>query len=231
MIQTDPKSSFGWIAAARVEELDGKLQAARSILAQGLQKAEDSEDIWIELARLETPDKARQILAKAVQTLPTSIKIWLSAVSKENDNKIKIKLLKRALEYIPNSIEIWKELIGLSSEDEALILLYKAVECIPKNLSLWLALAKLESYDNAKAILNKARQALPQEPTIWINAAKLEESAGRDKALITMVLSKGIKVLQKNDVKINKDDWLNEAEIAEKCNNVLTCHAIVRAIL
>jgi pre-mRNA-processing factor 6 len=36
VIQTDPKNSFGWIAAARVEELDGKLPAARSILAQGL---------------------------------------------------------------------------------------------------------------------------------------------------------------------------------------------------
>lgn len=33
VIQTDPKNSFGWIAAARVEELDGKLPAARSILA------------------------------------------------------------------------------------------------------------------------------------------------------------------------------------------------------
>lgn len=37
LIQSDPKNSFGWIAAARVEELDGKAQAARNILAQGLQ--------------------------------------------------------------------------------------------------------------------------------------------------------------------------------------------------
>jgi pre-mRNA-processing factor 6 len=59
LIQSDPKNSFGWLAAARVEELDGKLQAAKNILAQGLQQVEDSEDIWIECARLETQDKAK----------------------------------------------------------------------------------------------------------------------------------------------------------------------------
>jgi len=37
LIQSDPKNSFGWLAAARVEELDGKVQAAKNILAQGLQ--------------------------------------------------------------------------------------------------------------------------------------------------------------------------------------------------
>jgi len=33
VIQANPKNSFGWIAAARVEELDKKLNAARNILA------------------------------------------------------------------------------------------------------------------------------------------------------------------------------------------------------
>lgn len=115
-----------------------------------------------------------------MQTLPHSVKIWLNASSKENDNNSKIKILKKALEFIPNSVDIWKELISLSSEQEALILLYKAVECIPKHLAMWLALAKLETYENARIILNRARMALPQEPTIWINAAKLEESSGKD---------------------------------------------------
>ena len=33
VITNNPNSSAGWIAAARVEELDGKIQAARNILA------------------------------------------------------------------------------------------------------------------------------------------------------------------------------------------------------
>ena len=51
------------------------------------------------------------------------------------------------------------------------------------------------------------------------SAAKLEESAGRDKMIISTVLSKAIKVLAKNGVKIVREDWLNEAELAEKSEN------------
>lgn len=89
--------------------------------------------------------------------MPNSVKIWLAAANKETDKTMKCKILKRALEFVPNSVDLWKELIELSSENEAKILLHKAVECIPTNLQLWLALAKLESYENAKAVLNKAR--------------------------------------------------------------------------
>ena len=70
---------------------------------------------------------------------------------------MKCKVLKRALEFVPNSELLWKELIELSSEGEARILLHKAVECIPSQLEFWLALAKLETYDNGKLVLNKAR--------------------------------------------------------------------------
>lgn len=37
VILSNPKSSSGWIAAARVEELDGKIQEARNILAKACQ--------------------------------------------------------------------------------------------------------------------------------------------------------------------------------------------------
>lgn len=160
-MQSDPKNSFGWIAAARVEELDGKLQAARNILAQGLQSAEDNEDIWIECARLETQERAKQVLAKAVTLHPNSVKIWLAAAARETERVMRCKVLKRGLEFIPNSEQLWKELIELSTEAEAKVLLHKAAECIPNKLEVWLALAKLETYHNAKAVLNKARQYLP----------------------------------------------------------------------
>lgn len=58
---------------------------------------------------------------------------------------------------VPNQIYQRKELIELSTENEARVLLHKAVECIPSNIELWLALAKLETYAKAKAVLNKAR--------------------------------------------------------------------------
>ncbi len=51
------------------------------------------------------------------------------------------------------------------------------------------------------------------------SAAKLEESSGKERSAIVNVLSKGIKVLAKNGVKIVRDEWLVEAELAEKSEN------------
>jgi len=45
LVNSDPKNIAGWMGAARVEELDGKLQTARNILAQALQENSGSEDL------------------------------------------------------------------------------------------------------------------------------------------------------------------------------------------
>jgi pre-mRNA-processing factor 6 len=65
-----------WIAAARIEEFDGKLEAARSLIAQGLENCPDNEDIWLEAARLEKPEKQKAVLAKAISSIPSSVKLW-----------------------------------------------------------------------------------------------------------------------------------------------------------
>ncbi len=178
VVTSEPKNANGWVAAARLEELDGKLQAARNILHQGLQYNENSEDLWLELARLEPQDKARAVLAKAVSSLPKSVKLWIAASDLENDKQVKSKVLRMALENLPNVLKLWKQLIELEEKSEAKQLLYKAVECIPNELELWMALAKLENYEQAKAVLNKARYQLPTEREPWLSAAKLEESQG-----------------------------------------------------
>ena len=228
VIETNPKHAPGWIAAARLEELDGKLNAARTILAQGLEHCPDSEDIWLEAARLEPLDKAKAVLAKAVTTVPHSPKIWLAAANKETDKATKIKILRRALEYVSTSERVWKALIELESEDDARALLYRAVECIPDKVDMWLALAKLETYENARVVLNRAREAVPTDHTIWIHAAKLEETQGNQENA-ELVIRRAVKVLTKNGVQMKRDDWLREAEVAEKNQNIMTCNAIVKA--
>jgi pre-mRNA-processing factor 6 len=52
VINTNPKEVAGWIAAARLEELDGKVQQARNIIAQATEHIMDNESIWLEAARL-----------------------------------------------------------------------------------------------------------------------------------------------------------------------------------
>jgi pre-mRNA-processing factor 6 len=63
VIASNPTSTSGWIAAARIEELDGKLQEARNILAQACSNFLDSEDVWLEAARLTAFDKVKSLLA------------------------------------------------------------------------------------------------------------------------------------------------------------------------
>ena len=41
-----------WIASARLEEVTGKLQAARNLIMKGCEECPKSEDIWLEAARL-----------------------------------------------------------------------------------------------------------------------------------------------------------------------------------
>ena len=66
VINSNPQSVSGWVAAARVEELDGKIQEARNIITQACSNFYDNEDVWLEAARLSPFDQSRSILAKAI---------------------------------------------------------------------------------------------------------------------------------------------------------------------
>ena len=225
--QTNPKHGPGWIAAARLEEVAGKLVIARKLINQGCQKAPDNEDVWLEAARLHTPANAKVILARAVKVLPTSINLWLKAAGLETDVTAKKKVLRRALEFVPNSVKLWQAAIELEEEEDARLLLTRAVECVPESVEMWLALAKLETYNNARKVLNTARKKIPTEKAIWITAAALEEANGNEEG-VKKVISRGIKSLSAHGVMINREQWLEEAQEQEKAGNIATCQAIVQ---
>ncbi|KAF1335881.1 Pre-mrna-processing factor, partial [Globisporangium splendens] len=227
---TNPKHGPGWIAAARLEEVAGKIVQARKIIAQGCECCPTQEDVWLEAARLQNPENAKTILAKAVRHVPNSVKVWLQAAQLEKDDELKKLVMRRALEFIPNSVKLWKALIELEDIDGARVLLGRAVECVPQAVDLWLALARLETYENAKKTLNKARTAIPTEPSIWITAAKLEEAQGKTE-MIERIIQLALKSLQKHQVVINREMWLKEAEACEHADAPLTCAAIVRACI
>lgn len=223
---TNPRHAPGWIASARVEEVAGKLASARKIIMKGCDMCPESEDVWLEAARLHTPEQAKVILARAVKHVPKSVKIWLQAAALETDTAQK-KVLRKALEFNPNSVRLWKAAIELEKPEDARILLARAVECVPHDVEMWLALAHLEDYQNARKVLNKARETIPTEPSIWITAAKLEEAHGNEEG-VKAIVKRAIKSLSAHGVVIDRDYWLKEAENAEKTNAVATCQAIVR---
>eukprot|EP01034_Spumella_vulgaris_P030771 gene30771-38033_t len=224
---TNPKHGPGWIAAARVEEFAGLMPAARRIIKVGCETCPESEDVWVEAARMHTYAEAGAILANAVKFLPTSVRIWLAAADLETNVSRKKAVLMKGLEVIPNSMKLWKAAIELENVNDARIMLARAVECVPHSVEMWLALAKLETHENARKVLNQAREAIPTERLTWITAAKLEEAHGNGH-LVSRIVEKMIASLTQYSVVIDREAWIKEAEDCEHSGAVLTCHAIIR---
>ncbi len=227
---TNPKHAPGWIAAARVEEVAGKMVQARKVILQGCENCPESEDVWIEAARLHPNDTAKTILANAVLQIPTSVKIWLQAADLETSDNRKKAVLRRSLEFVPNAVNLWKAAIELETVADARIMLARAVECVPHSVEMWLALAKLESHQNARKVLNQAREAIPTEKATWITAAKLEEANGNSH-LVGRIIEKMIASLAQYQVITSREVWIAEAEDAERCGALATCAAIVRSTI
>nr|XP_010918430.1 protein STABILIZED1 [Elaeis guineensis]XP_010918431.1 protein STABILIZED1 [Elaeis guineensis] len=224
--QTNPKHPPGWIAAARLEEVAGKIQAARQLIQKGCEECPKNEDVWLEACRLASPDEAKAVIAKGVKAIPNSVKLWLQAAKLEQNDVNRSRVLRKGLEYIPDSVRLWKAVVELANEEDARVLLHRAVECCPLHVEMWLALARLETYEQAKKVLNKAREKLSKEPAIWITAAKLEEANGNI-ASVGKVIERGIRSLQREGVEIDREAWMKEAEAAERAGSIATCQAII----
>ena len=53
VITTNPKHAPGWIAAARLEEVTGRMQTARNTIMRGCEVCPKNEDVWLEAVRLQ----------------------------------------------------------------------------------------------------------------------------------------------------------------------------------
>ncbi|XP_021716471.1 protein STABILIZED1-like isoform X1 [Chenopodium quinoa] len=227
IIQTNPKHPPGWIAAARLEEVAGKIQTARQFIKKGCEECPKNEDVWLEACRLVSPDEAKAVIARGVKAITNSVKLWLQAAKLEQDDISKIRVLTKGLQHIPKSVRLWKAVVELANEDEAKLFLQKAVKSCPLHVELWLALARLETYERAKKVLNRAREKLPKEPAIWITAAKLEEANGNT-AMVEKIIERGIRALQRDGVVVDREAWMREAEASERAGSVVTCLAIIK---
>ncbi|KZF20088.1 hypothetical protein L228DRAFT_224022 [Xylona heveae TC161] len=230
VIKTNPKHAPGWIAAARLEEVAGKIVAARNVIARGCEHCPKSEDAWLENIRLNDNQNAKIIAANAIKNNDRSVRLWIEAMNLEHDPRAKKRVLRHALDSIPQSVALWKEAVNLEEDPaDARLLLAKATEIIPLSVELWLALARLESPQNAQVILNKARKAVPTSYEIWIAAARLQEQMGAaDKV---NVMKRAVQSLVKESAMLKREEWITEAEKCEDEGAVLTCQAIIRETL
>uniref|UniRef100_A0ABM0MDE1 Pre-mRNA-processing factor 6 n=1 Tax=Saccoglossus kowalevskii TaxID=10224 RepID=A0ABM0MDE1_SACKO len=93
--ETNPNHPPAWVASARLEEVTGKLQAARNIIMDACEKCPKSEDLWLEAARLQPGDAAKAVIAQAARQLPQSVRIWIRASDLESETKAKKRVLRK----------------------------------------------------------------------------------------------------------------------------------------
>ncbi|KAI9883308.1 MAG: cystathionine beta-synthase [Watsoniomyces obsoletus] len=230
VINTNPKHPPGWIAAARLEEIAGKIVAARNVIARGCESCPKSEDAWLENIRLNEGHNAKIIAANAIKNNDRSVRLWLEAMRLETDTRSKKRVIRHALDHIPQSVVLWKEAVNLEDNpDDARLLLAKATEIIPLSVELWLALARLETPENARKVLNKARKAIPTSHEIWIAAARLQEQLGQ--AEKTNIMKAAVRELAGQHAMLRREEWITEAEKCEAEGAILTCQSIIRETL
>lgn len=231
VIKTNPKHAPGWIAIARVEELAGKIVAARRLIAQGCEQCPKSEDAWLENIRLNENHNAKIIAANAIRNNERSTRLWIEAMKLESDPRAKKRVLRQAIDHIPQSVAIWKEAVNLEEDPaDARLMLAKAVEIIPLSIELWLALAHLETPENAQKVLNRARQAVPTSHEIWLAAARLQEQIQKPE-MVGRIMQRAIQALAKQSAMLKREEWITEAEKCETEGAIMTCGAIIRETL
>lgn len=231
VVKTNPNNALGWIAAARLEELAGKIVSARKTIDQGCTRCPKSEDAWLENIRLnhESPN-AKIIARRAIEANNRSVRLWVEAMRLENIPNNKKRVIRQALDHIPESEGLWKEAVNLEEDpDNAKLLLAKATELIPLSVDLWLALARLETPENAQKVLNRARKAVPTSHEIWIAAARLQEQLGQGQK--NVIMKRAIQVLVKESAMPKREEWIGEAEKCEEEGAVITCQNIIHETL
>ena len=230
VIKTNPKHAPGWIAAARLEEVAGKIVAARNVIARGCEVCPKSEDAWLENIRLNDNHNAKIIAAKAITNNDRSTRLWIEAMKLESDPRAKKRVLRRALDIMKTSVAIWKEAVNLEEDPaDARLLLAKATEEIPLSAELWLALARLETPEQAQKVLNKAHLAIPTSYELWVAAARLQEQKGNGHK--TNMMRRAVQELAQESAMLKREEWISEAEKCEDEGAILTCGAIIRETL
>ena len=228
--KTNPKHAPGWIAIARLEEIAGRIVAARNYIAKGCELCPKSEDAWLENIRLNDTHNAKIIAANALKHNDRSTRLWIEAMKLESDPRARKNVLRQAILHIPQSVAIWKEAVNLEEDPaDARLLLAKATEMIPLAVELWLALARLETPENAQKVLNAARKANPTSHEVWIAAARLQEQMGNANKI--NVMKRAVQALARESAMLKREEWIEQAEKCEDEGALLTCGAIIRETL
>lgn len=218
--ETNPNHPPAWIASARLEEVTGKVQAARNLIMKGCEVNPLSEDLWLEAARINPADTAKAVIAQAARHIPTSVSFFCylyDILNFLNSNLQKI-LLKHLILKNPEQVRIWIKAADVETETKAKRRVYrKALEHIPNSVRLWKSAVELENPEDARILLSRAVECCPSAVELWLALARLETYENARK-----VLNKA-----RENIPTDKQIWTTAAKLEEANGN----HNMVEKII
>lgn len=178
-------------------KLEDNPEDARILLARAVEVIPHSQELWLALARLETPDRARQVLNKARKTIPTSHEIWIAAgrlqEQEGNNGQVDAIIANGVAALKKNGAELSREQWlqeAEKCESQGSVATSQAIIKATIHLDIeeedrqdvWMEDAKsMETKGHigaARAIYAYALNVFPQKQAIWRRAAELEKAHG-----------------------------------------------------
>ena len=187
--------------------LESSQNDARILLSRAVEVIPLSVELWLALARLETPERAKAVLNKARKAVPTSHEIWIAAgrlleqeatshPEKSVDERNKeLQVVDKTIEFGVRELrrhqvlltrEQWlKEAERCESEGsprkgEAIINATISMEIEEDRLDAWVGVAEGAEgmVGTARAILAYALKVYPDRKSLWRKVADLEKTHG-----------------------------------------------------
>mmetsp|Transcript_12140 Transcript_12140/g.13836 ORF Transcript_12140/g.13836 Transcript_12140/m.13836 type:complete len:226 (+) Transcript_12140:1116-1793(+) len=186
---------------------DKNIDAAISILQDGLHNLDSEEELYLALIKLYKEkrqyDEARQLLIKGRQKCDSN-RIWMQSAQLErevgNSDQAR-KIIETAIEKYPTFYKLYLIAATLKIEEgdnEGTRKIYEEAtkQCKP-NPHLWICYARmeqsLENYSKARTLLQKGRIKLPKNDLLWLETIWLEIRAENLK-IATHLCSKALQI-------------------------------------
>ncbi len=180
---------------ARLDFIEGKLDAARARYQQMLAKDPQSEPVLLALAELlavtkAPPGEVKAAIERAIAANPTSIRPRLVLINYNGqlrDWNAAVAAAQKAEVALPDSLQVVEALgtaqFAAGASNQAIDSFKRAVQMQPTNPEPLMQLAELQAkmndYDGSIASMLAAVTLAPDVPAVWISLAAGYANAGR----------------------------------------------------
>jgi pre-mRNA-processing factor 6 len=176
-------------------QLETNPEDVRILLARAVEVVPSSIELWLALARVETPERARAVLNKAQKAIPTAHEIWIAAarLMEQEGGNVDAVMVTAVARLAKNGVQLPRDdWIAEAEKCEASGSIATAQAIVKatvaqgldeeERLETWLedaaSAVKRGHVETARAVFAYALRVYPQKQSLWRKAAELERVHG-----------------------------------------------------